>query len=575
MSAPLLPTGAILAGRFTVQATLAHRPWAATYGAIAAPNRELVLKVIDPSLGVEAGEAIRSAQAAVSALGDRGVVPLVESGQIPENGAQFLVTARCAQPSLAQLVELCPLTVEETVVFARNMARVLDVAHATGVVHGALKPSNVFVGPAPELAVRLADFGAEVLRRGADEAELAAFAGPWLAPEQWGQGRARASADLFTFGLLTFFALTGRRFLRADARDPSALRVSASERAQEIGASISSAADPVFTRALAPDPRDRFPTARAFVDALAVACGQLVPAHSAPPAPVPASRAPVVGEQVTSAPAVAISIGPTPKATTPPVTAPMGVPLVAAAKPAPSSPPAIAEVVAEATPLVPPPKKSRRFPLGAAAGGGLVALAALVALVARFAPIHARTPPPKATEAPSVVAAAPPTATAPNEAPPPSSPPAVASITAPAPIGGDSPAPAAPTPAASESAAPAPVVADSPAPAAPAPVAADTPAPAAPEAVETTLTAAAADSNAQLVVTCEPACERVLVNGKPMASYPDPASLPPGSYGIGVGRHGYGGQYRMIKLSKGEHTTVHFTLNAVRRKCGKFLERCD
>jgi hypothetical protein len=67
-----------------------------------------------------------------------------------------------------------------------------------------------------------------------------------------------------------------------------------------------------------------------------------------------------------------------------------------------------------------------------------------------------------------------------------------------------------------------------------------------------------------------------------MTSYPQAASLSPGTYGVGVARAGYGGQYMMLKLKRGQQETVRFTLNQVhpggaapKKPCGKFLKRCD
>lgn len=67
-------------------------------------------------------------------------------------------------------------------------------------------------------------------------------------------------------------------------------------------------------------------------------------------------------------------------------------------------------------------------------------------------------------------------------------------------------------------------------------------------------------NEAELVVTCEPACEVVLANSKPLTGYPDPVRLKPGTYGIGVSRAGYGGQWRKVVLKGGTRQTLSFTL---------------
>ncbi len=107
---------------------------------------------------------------------------------------------------------------------------------------------------------------------------------------------------------------------------------------------------------------------------------------------------------------------------------------------------------------------------------------------------------------------------------------------------------------------------------------ASAPVPPAPPEVETPLGA----NEALLTVACTPACETVLVDGKPLTPVTAPAKLAPGTYGVGVSAPGYGGQWKKVVLKGGTRQTVPFTLTpAVKapaqrpKNCGKFLKRCD
>jgi hypothetical protein len=86
-------------------------------------------------------------------------------------------------------------------------------------------------------------------------------------------------------------------------------------------------------------------------------------------------------------------------------------------------------------------------------------------------------------------------------------------------------------------------------------------------------------ASSQLLVVCVPECDRVLLNGQPMTAYPEPVALAPGTYGVGVGRSGYGGQFRQLVLKPGQKETVSFTLShphaPPKKPCGKFLKRCE
>jgi serine/threonine protein kinase len=273
VSAPWLPPGQIVAGRFTLKGLIAHAEGAATYQAIVAPGREVVLKVFSPALlASPAATAMFEHVAAINeALPPDSAIPVLERWQDPETGAPFLVTPLSVHPSLAELVRLCPLSVAEAAAVAASIARVLDPAHAARIVHHALKPTNVFLGPAPAHAAHLMDFGMNALRAAAGLVEPRAL--PWLAPEQHVAEPAWIGADVYALALLVYFAIAGRSLLRGtDAASLAAESASIAAsgagslaaRAREDGVSWSSEFEAAMARALAASPNDRFESAGAF-----------------------------------------------------------------------------------------------------------------------------------------------------------------------------------------------------------------------------------------------------------------------------------------------------------------------
>lgn len=124
----------------------------------------------------------------------------------------------------------------------------LEHAHAHGVVHGALKPSNVLLGRGG--VPRVGDFSLGRASRERDALLLARGVPlPYLSPEQRQGREPDARSDLHAFGALLHEALAGE--------PPGAAFEPLSERRPELPRVL----DGVLARALAPDPRARHASA--------------------------------------------------------------------------------------------------------------------------------------------------------------------------------------------------------------------------------------------------------------------------------------------------------------------------
>jgi hypothetical protein len=230
-------------------------------------------------------------QATSVLLASRSIAPIAEIGEDPETGAPYTVTDFEAHPTLADLVELCPLSTSEMVRLMQNLGRAVDLLHGSGILHLALHPNNVFVGPAPEYEARIVDFGSGAVRGALRSREKLDQKAPWLAPEQMQEGAAvDGRADVFAAALVAIFAASGRSYWRscekgavdvaAWQRELVAPRTPASQRARELSLELPPALDAVFARALAASPKDRFRTVGEFAAALASADGSGARARS-------------------------------------------------------------------------------------------------------------------------------------------------------------------------------------------------------------------------------------------------------------------------------------------------------
>ena len=177
----------------------------------------------------------------------------------------------------------------------------LDAAHAEGVVHRDVKPSNLLLDR--DGNVHVADFGvasAAGLDSLTKTGTVVGTAG-YLSPEQAQGDPATAASDLYGLAVLAFELLTGRRPFSGDT--------AAAEASAHIHAPIPSISgfrrelprelDRVFERALAKDPRARYPSAAEFVADLrhslhdAAGVTEVVPPTPTPrPAPTQATPVP-------------------------------------------------------------------------------------------------------------------------------------------------------------------------------------------------------------------------------------------------------------------------------------------
>jgi hypothetical protein len=129
---------------------------------------------------------------------------------VEEEGTVFLVQELVDAPTLKQLVaERGPLPPTEVARIGAQLADGLAAAHANGVVHRDVKPSNVMVRD--DGSVKLADFGiASVSGDPQITATGVVIGSPaYMAPEQATGEPITAAADVWSLGATLYFAVEG------------------------------------------------------------------------------------------------------------------------------------------------------------------------------------------------------------------------------------------------------------------------------------------------------------------------------------------------------------------------------
>jgi hypothetical protein len=217
---------------------------------------------------------LREARAA-AALNHPNVVHALDLGR--EGDVHYLSMEYVDGSSLMGLVrDEGPIAPRRLAGYLRQAAAGLAHAHAAGLIHRDITPSNVMVGrdgvvKLLDLGLALfAECGEENLTQGASLGSLG-----YIAPEQERDGHAvDARADIYSLGATISFALSGRA--------PSPRRGPADTPAPRISANPESDFErllAIVQRMMAPDPADRFQTALEVVEAVT----RWLPLPTAPP----------------------------------------------------------------------------------------------------------------------------------------------------------------------------------------------------------------------------------------------------------------------------------------------------
>jgi serine/threonine-protein kinase len=186
------------------------------------------------------------------------------------DGTPFIVMEYLGGGSLADRLRDGRVSQDTAMAWLEQAAGALDAAHAAGIVHRDVKPSNLLLDDAGD--VHVSDFG---IARAAAHDPLTSTgtilgSSGYMAPEQARGEPATAASDRYALGCVAFELLTGSRPFEAGSSTAEVM-LHASEpppRASGVAAGLTAAADIVLQRALAKSPDARPRSAKAFVSGL-------------------------------------------------------------------------------------------------------------------------------------------------------------------------------------------------------------------------------------------------------------------------------------------------------------------
>ena len=233
-------------------------------------DRPVALKLIAPELAGDAAfreRFLRESRLAAS-IDHAGILPVYTAGEA--NGELYLANRFVDGTDLRALLEQGPLPAERALSLVGQVADALDAAHARGLVHRDVKPGNVLVDAADHCY--LSDFGLTTQLRAGDKTASGVLTGTldYLAPEQIRRGEVDGRTDQYALACMLYELLSGAPPFR---RETEAQTLWAHMQEEPSPLAAYTELDPVFARALAKEPEERYESCDAFVDEARAALG--------------------------------------------------------------------------------------------------------------------------------------------------------------------------------------------------------------------------------------------------------------------------------------------------------------
>jgi len=203
--------------------------------------RDVALKILPAEFALDADRVARFTREAqmLAALNHQNIAGIYGLEDGPAEAGHYshaLVLEFVDGPTLADRIAQGPLSIDDALPIARQIAEALEAAHEQGIIHRDLKPANIKVRP--DGMVKVLDFGLAKLAQASGPRPQTSVAGltvaatittpaitqvgvmlgtaAYMSPEQAKGREADKRSDLWAFGCVLFEMLTGTRTFPGD-----------------------------------------------------------------------------------------------------------------------------------------------------------------------------------------------------------------------------------------------------------------------------------------------------------------------------------------------------------------------
>lgn len=161
------------------------------------------------------------------------------------------------------------MEVNQSMDYAIQVAEALDYAHHQGVVHRDIKPANILITPSGQ--AKIADFGvAKLIGTQYTQAGQVLGTPAYMSPEQLTGAAVDARSDLFSFGVVFYWMLTGEKPFSGDTITAITYKVvhTAPLPPKQLNPALPDQMDTVLLKCLAKNANERYQSARNLINDL-------------------------------------------------------------------------------------------------------------------------------------------------------------------------------------------------------------------------------------------------------------------------------------------------------------------